>query len=210
MSGAFRSGCALIVGLIAFPATASAHHLMGGKLPASAVEGLLSGLSHPVIGLDHFFVVLAIGILSARMQDRVWIPGAFLLASLLGTAIHLGRIDLAGVQVVIAGSVVCFGAALAARRQGHRLALLVAAFGAGVFHGYTYAESIVGAELTPLVAYLVGFTAIQLAIAMAGGALAHAAPRLARSRRVLLARAFGTVMSLSGIVLLAKILIGRG
>ena len=38
---------------------------------------------------------------------------------------------------------------------------------AGILHGYAYAESIFGAEATPLVAYLVGFSVIQLGIAAA-------------------------------------------
>ena len=37
---------------------------------------------------------------------------------------------------------------------------------AGLFHGYGYGESIVGAEPTPLAAYFIGFTAIQCAIAL--------------------------------------------
>jgi urease accessory protein len=37
---------------------------------------------------------------------------------------------------------------------------------AGLFHGYAYGESIFGAETTPLLAYLIGFTTVQLAIAL--------------------------------------------
>ena len=33
---------------------AFAHHLMGGRTPATFGEGILSGLDHPIIGLDHF------------------------------------------------------------------------------------------------------------------------------------------------------------
>ena len=33
---------------------ALAHHMMGGRMPATFGEGLLSGLGHPIIGLDHF------------------------------------------------------------------------------------------------------------------------------------------------------------
>ena len=167
--------------LLAFSVPLSAHHLMGGKLPGSAFEGLFSGLSHPVIGLDHFFVVLAVGMLSARMPRGSWVPGAFIVASLLGTGLHLMRVDLAGVQVVIALSMVCFGAALAVHRHSRLETLLAVAFGAGIFHGYTYAESIVGAEASPLVAYLVGFTAIQTVVALSGRALARRAPRSAQA-----------------------------
>jgi urease accessory protein len=43
----------------------------------------------------------------------------------------------------------------------------------GVMHGYAYGEAIVGAETTPLLAYLSGFTVMQFVIALGGYALAH-------------------------------------
>jgi urease accessory protein len=42
---------------------------------------------------------------------------------------------------------------------------------AGVFHGYAYGESIVGAETTPLSAYVIGFGVIQYLVAVGSGAL---------------------------------------
>jgi len=208
-SRALRIYGAWTVIVLAFPVTLSAHHAMGGKLPASAVEGLLSGLSHPIIGLDHFFVILAAGILSARLPRGAWIPVAFVIASLLGTGLHVMRVDLAGAQVIVAGSVLCFGGALAIHRRGGLEALTAVALAAGIFHGYTYAESIVGAEPAPLVAYLAGFTAVQLAVAMLGRALVQSGPRWPLPFTVG-RRALGAAMSLGGIVLLARALMTRG
>ena len=37
---------------------------------------------------------------------------------------------------------------------------------AGIFHGYAYGEAIVGAQMTPLVAYLAGFAIIQLIVSL--------------------------------------------
>jgi urease accessory protein len=48
---------------------------------------------------------------------------------------------------------------------------------AGILHGHAYAESIFGAEPAPLVAYLVGFSLIQLAIASAAYFLHARLPR---------------------------------
>src|SRR5438552_688041 len=41
----------LLAVLAATPAFA--HHVMGGRTPATFMEGLLSGLAHPLIGPDH-------------------------------------------------------------------------------------------------------------------------------------------------------------
>jgi urease accessory protein len=48
------------------------------------------------------------------------------------------------------------------------LALLLVV--AGAAHGYAYGESIVGAEAGPLIAYVLGFGAVQYAVAVGGGA----------------------------------------
>jgi urease accessory protein len=37
---------------------------------------------------------------------------------------------------------------------------------AGLFHGMAYAEAVIGAEMGPIVAYLLGFSLIQAAIAI--------------------------------------------
>ena len=49
---------------------ASAHHFMGGKVPSNFLTGFLSGLAHPVIGLDHFAFVVAVGLLAALLGRR--------------------------------------------------------------------------------------------------------------------------------------------
>jgi urease accessory protein len=56
--------------------------------------------------------------------------------------------------------------------------MILAAFAlAGLFHGYALAESIVGAEPTPLYAYFAGLAAIQIAIALVAMGLARKLPR---------------------------------
>ena len=36
---------------------AFAHHVVGGKMPVTFMDGLLSGLGHPIIGLDHLAAI---------------------------------------------------------------------------------------------------------------------------------------------------------
>jgi urease accessory protein len=44
---------------------------------------------------------------------------------------------------------------------------LVLAVAAGFFHGYAYGEAVIGAEATPLAAYLVGLALVQSMLMMA-------------------------------------------
>ena len=57
--------CLGLTGLISTTVPAFAHHVMGGKTPSTFREGILSGLGHPVIGIDHFAAVVAVGCLAA-------------------------------------------------------------------------------------------------------------------------------------------------
>ncbi len=161
--------------LISQPAWA--HHAIGGTTPTNFFEGFLSGLAHPIIGLDHFAFVVAIGLLSALIRGGLTLPIAFILATLAGTGLHLQGFDLPIAEAVVALSVLAIGGILAFRQALPPLlgAILVAI--AGLFHGYAYGESIVGAEMTPLVAYLTGFALIQLLVAIgvfAGGRVLRA------------------------------------
>jgi urease accessory protein len=72
-------------------------------------------------------------------------------------------------------------------------------------HGYAYGESIVGAEPTPLVAYLAGFTLIQLAIVLAAFAAARYVDRGRPSFQT--AGAVGGALSVAGVAFLALSLI---
>lgn len=144
---------------------AIAHHAMGKSTPSSFLEGFLSGLAHPVIGLDHLAFVVAIGLVSAGRARGALIPATFLLAAIAGTGVHLLRFNLPAAEIVIAFSVIGAGLLLLSKRFNWSVLAALATF-AGLFHGYAYGEAIVGAETTPLIAYLAGFTLIQLIIAI--------------------------------------------
>jgi urease accessory protein len=147
-------------------APAYAHHPMGGRISSNFLEGFLSGLAHPVIGIDHLAFVVAVGFLSTLVNRGRCLPIAFLLTALGGTGIHLLGVDFPGAELLIAGSVVFIGSMLAMQDKPRlSLVILVAAF--GVLHGYAYGEAIIGATAVPLFAYLLGFTLIQWMIAMA-------------------------------------------
>ena len=150
--------------LVAGPALA--HHPMGGRTPSTALEGLLSGLAHPVIGPDHLAFVIGVGILSAFVR-RGWIlPVAFLFFGAIGTAIHLGGAGVPGAETLVAVTVLLMAGAVSLRRRAPVALLAVVCGLGGLAHGYALAESIAGAESSPLVFYLAGLATVQLAISL--------------------------------------------
>ena len=158
---------ALSLSLFANPAFA--HHPLGGKTPSTFFEGLISGFAHPVIGLDHFIFVAAMGIAAVLIGKRVAMPILFVLATLVGAGIHLSFINVPMAETMIALSVATVGWMILSGRQ-IAVKIYAGLFAAsGLFHGFAYAEAIFGAETTPLVAYLFGFGMIQACVAMAAG-----------------------------------------
>ncbi|MEZ5586931.1 MAG: HupE/UreJ family protein [Sedimenticolaceae bacterium] len=165
--GALAVSAGLMLGAVS---PAFAHHAMGGMTPDTFGQGLLSGLAHPVIGVDHLaFLVVAV-LLSFALQGaaRFVIPLAFVGATVGGTILHLGAADIPMSETLVALSVVV-GGVLALTRNYPGAFVLAAIFAvSGILHGYAYGESIVGAETTPLLAYLIGFAAIQYAVIVGG------------------------------------------
>ncbi|MGY9107095.1 MAG: HupE/UreJ family protein, partial [Alphaproteobacteria bacterium] len=104
-----------LLGLV-FAAPAHAHHVMDGQLPNTFMQGLLSGMAHPIIGLDHLAFVIAIGLIAAAVPRGLPVLGAFIGGALFGCVIHLFSFNLPVAELVIALSVISAGAILVFRR----------------------------------------------------------------------------------------------
>ncbi|MCC5960911.1 MAG: HupE/UreJ family protein [Rhodobacteraceae bacterium] len=160
----------LLAPALLFAGPAFAHHPLGGEAPQTVFHGLISGLAHPVIGLDHLAFVVLVGLAAALAGRSLAGPFAFIAATLAGTAVHLGGVVLPFAELVITASVVALGAVLVMGRQVVGPVALAGFAFAGVFHGWAYGEAVIGSTPMPVFAYLLGFGGIQFAIA-AGVAL---------------------------------------
>src|SRR5215831_10541374 len=164
-------------------APAFAHHLMGGHTPATFGEGILSGLGHPVIGLDHFAAVVAVGCLAAAHRVAYALVIAFVLAMMAGVALHLHGATVPGAEILVALSVIALGALMLADRHMPVGAALLLFAVVGAVHGYALGESIYGAEPTPLYAYLLGLAVVQSAIALTATTFARSLIQRRRADR---------------------------
>ena len=187
--------------LITLAEPAMAHHVMDGKLPMTFGQGLLSGLGHPIIGLDHLAAVLAVGALAAAHRAGVALALGYVVAMIAGVAIHLQGVTLTGAEFLVALSVVLLGVLLARKSMVQSGALLGLFALAGLLHGYVMGESIVGAEQAPLAAYLIGLTLIQSAIAVAA---IYAANFVLTRREPLTLRLAGATVAGIGIAILVQ------
>ena len=162
MSASRRLGVLAIAMMIAEPAWA--HHVMDGELPQTFLQGLLSGFGHPVIGVDHLAAIVGVGVLAAMAGRSPAVVLALGVAVIAGVGLHLTEVDLPAGELFVGLTTLLIGALVIVRQSmSAGLALLLFA-AAGLVHGYALGESIVGAETSPLVAYLLGLLIIQTAI----------------------------------------------
>jgi urease accessory protein len=152
---------------------AFAHHVDDGMMPTTMLQGVLSGIAHPVLGLDHLAFVVAIGI-AAALLNRGWrVAVAFVGAAVVGALLHVVRLTLPLSEFLVALSLVIAGAALVASRVDHPRLWISLTGVAGLVHGYALAGSIIGATPTVTAAFVVGLMAGLVLIIVPIWALAH-------------------------------------
>lgn len=177
---------------------ASAHHFMNNATPATFFEGLLSGLGHPLIGIDHLAILVAVGIGVGAARLSLLTPAVFVAASAVGVALHVLGADVPASQLLVAGSVLAAGLLIAVAvplRPGTWCTVFALA---GVLHGYAFGESVVGAEQTPIWAYLLGLAVVQGLVTTAVAALMRTRPGASQE----FARLAGGVICGVGLVVL--------
>ncbi|MBK1873771.1 HupE/UreJ family protein [Marinobacter sp. 1-3A] len=185
----------MTVGLMLTATLAVAHPGEAGHTHG----GFLSGLLHPMLGIDHLLAMAAIGFWSVR-QNRVMknaIPLFVVGGMVLGAAIAWGGVSLVGVETGIAMSVLLAGVLIATMAKLPTVVggALVALF--MITHGYAHGTEM--AAGSSLVAYMAGFVVATLAITFVGRGLGTL--MLKADNRV--TRALGGVVAVVGGVLAA-------
>lgn len=145
-------------------APASAHHVMGGKVPSTLLEGLLSGLGHPVISPEHLGFLIAVALVVGAGGLSLALPAVFVAAMAAGVALQVGGIGFPATEIMVALSTLLAGLLIASGRAVPEAAWAALFAIAGFIHGYAFGAAIYGAEASPLGAYLVGLIVIQSAL----------------------------------------------
>ena len=118
--------------LLLFSVALSAHGTHG--------TGLMAGLSHPILGLDHLLAIFCVGLLSAQMgiKSSWMVPLVFAIAMLLSGWLGIGTDGFICMEEGIALSVVVMGIAVALKKKMSLVAAILAAGVIGIFHGYAH------------------------------------------------------------------------
>lgn len=156
---------------------ALSHHPLGGMPMETFAHGVLSGVGHPVLGFDHLFFVIAMGVAALFTAHRYLTPAVYVATMLVGCGLMYAGIGMPLKETFIAISLLAIGGVvLSGRALGPGIAVVL--FGAfGLFHGSAFGGSIAaqegGVNSAVLVGYLLGLGIIQYAIAVAAGWIAE-------------------------------------
>ena len=171
-----RLACLTLV--LAGPSPAFAH------FDPIAHGSFLSGFSHPLSGIDHVAVMVAIGVWAARCGGRaLWLsPGSFLTFMTVGYLLSLSGIVLPFVEPLILASLVALVALTAMPTQLPILLGAIVVGGFALFHGYAHGGELGAAGALPFgIGFLIA-TALLHAVGVGLGLLLGFGADSARAR----------------------------
>jgi len=141
----------LLVTVVLWPVAAWAH------VQSGEAGGFLSGMSHPVSGLDHVVAMVAVGLWGAQLgMPAIWIlPVAFPMMMAAGGMLGLIGAPLPGVEIGIALSAIVLGSLVLGRiRVPVAAAVIIVGFFA-IFHGHAHGTELPAGQNALL--YSLGF-----------------------------------------------------
>jgi len=151
-------------GAVLIAAPASAH-------VGNGTNGFDSGFLHPLTGPDHLLAMVAVGVVAAtwRSDKTLWLaPAAFLLGMVGGGVAGIAGVPFPGAELLIVGSVILLGIAIAAAvtdGKGSAWVLPILA-AAGLAHGHAHGAEAPSAAHPAL--YIAGFLLATGCVHVAG------------------------------------------
>lgn len=138
-----------------------AHHPWEGEREnLNLFQAFISGLAHPILGLDHLLFFISVGLLGG-LSPLIRVPFLITLGLLSGIAslflpIFPGSEILMGVSII-------FSVLVALKR----LPLVVIPISIAC-HGFVLAKAMIGLEPTPLISYFIGVLLVEIFIIYCG------------------------------------------
>lgn len=190
MTRRFLAATAAAFALSAAPAFAHLNPAEHGSM--------MAGISHPLSGLDHILVMVAVGLWAAQMGGRsiLVVPAAFVVTMALGFAMALSGLHLPFVEPAILASVIALGllVAMAVRMPAVAGTGVVGIF--ALFHGYAHGGELGAATALP---FGLGFALSTAALHAAGIGLGLVIGRIGSANHV--SRFLGAATAVTGAAL---------
>lgn len=177
------------------PGVAAAHSEVG------TANGLMSGLLHPLLGLDHLMAMVAVGLWGAQLGRPLIfaLPIAFPMMMAVGAIAGIAGLPMVGIEVGIAASALVLGLLIlfAFKAPVWLAVLLVGAF--AYFHGYAHGTELPHAASA--LAYGIGFVISTGVLHLVGIGIGLLNTAGAQGQRAV--RGAGGIVAAAGCVFLA-------
>ena len=168
--------------------------------------GFYDGISHPVLGFDHFLAMISVGIVSAQIGGRaIWtIPTTFVAIMTIGGLFGFFLIvdEFFFVEVGIIFSVILLGLGISIERKIPKNLIIIFVGIFGLFHGIAHGIE-VPAAANPLL-FVLGFVCGTTALHIFGVGIGYFSIKPTAS--LILLRLTGILFGVYGIYLLSQIL----
>ncbi len=178
---------------------AIAHNFTG-------MVGFFDGISHPVLGLDHFLAMISVGIVSAQIGGKaIWtVPATFVIIMTLGGVFGFLLIinEFFFVEVGIILSVILLGFGISIEKKIPTMLIMVFVGIFGLFHGIAHGIE-VPAAANPLL-FVLGFICGTSALHIFGVGIGYFSIKTAISS--ILLRLTGILFAIYGLYLFTQIL----
>jgi len=135
-------------------------------------SGILAGVTHPILGVDHNVAIISCAILGYITDSKNWflLPLGFLVSMIIGGLIGIGKEANPSIEMFIACSVLINGILIAYNKRLPSLALLLLMTVFGFVHGYAHGAEmpesntalkyvtgyVMGAIILSLIGYMLG------------------------------------------------------
>ena len=188
-----------LICLLVYPLPAIAHNFTG-------MVGFFDGISHPVLGFDHFLAMISVGIVSAQIGGKaIWtVPATFVIIMTIGGVFGFLLIidEFFFVEVGIILSVILLGFGISIEKKIPTMLIMIFVGIFGLFHGIAHGIE-VPAAANPLL-FVLGFICGTSALHIFGVGIGYFSIKTAISS--ILLRLTGILFAIYGIYLLNQIL----
>ena len=184
--------------LLVYPLPVFAHNFIG-KI------GFYDGISHPVLGLDHFLAMISVGIVSAQIGGRaIWlVPTTFVsimtIGGLFGFLLIIEEFYFVEIGIIVSVILLGFGISTEKTIPTKLTIIFVGIF--GLFHGIAHGLE-VPAAANPIL-FIIGFIFGTSALHLFGVAIGYFSIKTSISSIIL--RLAGISFAIYGIYLLNEV-----
>ena len=147
------------------PNVGYSHHPLNGLIMQNFNDGFLSGIGHPILGLDHLTFIIGIGLISYLSSRFFNYSITFIGGTFLGLFSIIFGFYLPFYEIIISFTLLLLGYFILVKDQIRYKEFLILLF--GVFHGWAYGAIFsdeVKLSINVLLGYSIGLFLTQLLI----------------------------------------------